>query len=167
MRIGRGPGPGGQLPVLVELAHLRFVEPGGDVPVDVTGVVAFDVRPQPGEVEATPRRGVRYPPWTRPSSRRTTRHSSMWSKRSGAVIMIQRSRLQRHVRHRHGAQYADEDAVGIEFVGQCLIRQHQPVPQHVECHFVDVVGQHVVAAAQERQRPAAQDERGRCPRARP
>ena len=39
--------PGGQLAVLVELAYLRFVEPGGDVPVDVPGVVAFVVRPRP------------------------------------------------------------------------------------------------------------------------
>src|ERR687897_970183 len=43
--------PGGQLAVLVELAYLRFVQPGGDVPVDVPGVVAFDIRPQPGEVK--------------------------------------------------------------------------------------------------------------------
>ena len=51
--------PGGQLAVLVELAHLRFVEPGSDVPVDVPGVVALDVRPQPGEVEtATAARGA-------------------------------------------------------------------------------------------------------------
>ena len=46
--------PGRQLAVLVELAHLRFVEPGGDVPVDVPRVVALDVRPQPGEVETAP-----------------------------------------------------------------------------------------------------------------
>src|SRR5215212_9519697 len=45
--------PRGQLTILVEFAYLRFIEPGSDVPVDVPGVVAFDVRPQPGEVEAS------------------------------------------------------------------------------------------------------------------
>jgi hypothetical protein len=45
--------PGGQLAVLVELAYLRFVQPGGDIPIDVPGVVAFDVGPQPGEVKTT------------------------------------------------------------------------------------------------------------------
>ena len=45
--------PGSQLAVLVELAYLRFVQPGGDIPVDVPGVVALDVRPQPGEVKTS------------------------------------------------------------------------------------------------------------------
>ena len=49
--------PRGQLTVLVEFAYLRFIEPGSDVPVDVPGIVALDVRPQSVEVEATP------PPW--------------------------------------------------------------------------------------------------------
>ena len=45
--------PRGQLTILVEFAYLRFIEPSGDVPVDVPRVVAFDVRPQPGEVETS------------------------------------------------------------------------------------------------------------------
>src|SRR5512133_2038743 len=45
--------PRGQLTILVEFAYLRFVEPGSDVPVDMPGVVAFDVRSQPGEVETS------------------------------------------------------------------------------------------------------------------
>ena len=169
--------PGGQLAVLVELAYLRFVEPGGDVPVDVPGVVAFVVRPHSGEVKTTPRRGVRYPPWTRPSSRRTTRHSSRCSRRSGAVIMAGGQGCRPHLPEAimaaaprpasDGAQDAREDGVGVEVVGQRLVRQHDAVAQHVERHLVDVVGQHVVPAAQERQRPAAQDERDRGPRARP
>jgi len=44
--------PCGQLTILVELAYLRFIEAGSDVPVDVPGVVALDVRPQTVEVES-------------------------------------------------------------------------------------------------------------------
>ena len=52
--------PGGQLAVLVELAYLRLVQPGGDVPVDVPGVVAFVVRRAiPAKSSPLPRRGVR------------------------------------------------------------------------------------------------------------
>src|SRR4051812_15936882 len=49
--------PCGQFAIFVELASLRFVEPGGDVPVDVPGIVALDIGPQPVEVESPP------PPW--------------------------------------------------------------------------------------------------------
>ena len=50
--------PRGQLTVLVELADLRFIEAGGDIPVDVPGIVALYVRPDSGEVEAaSPPRG--------------------------------------------------------------------------------------------------------------
>jgi len=61
-RHGRGPvqhQPDHELAVLVEHAKLRLVQPGGDVPVDVPGVVAFDVLAQPGEVcSGSPVRGA-------------------------------------------------------------------------------------------------------------
>src|SRR5215217_2919923 len=112
----------------------------------------------PAKSRPVPRRGVRYPPWTRPSSLRMTRHSSRCSRRSVAVIIFggsggssplltQGSWLQYHVRHRNGAQHAGEDGVGVEVVGQRLIRQHNAVAQYVEGHFVDVVGEHVVPAS--------------------
>ena len=160
--------PGGQLAVLVELAYLRFIEPGGDVPVDVPGVVAFDVRPQPGEVKtSTSSRGAipaldapvepAYDPPLQPVQQ-AVRPLIMFGGQGVVPLLIQRSWLQHHVRHGHGAQHADEDAVGVEVVGQRFVRQHDPVAQYVEGHFVDVVGEHVVPAAQERERPAAQDE---------
>jgi hypothetical protein len=43
--------PGGQLAVLVELAHVRHLQPGGDVPVDVAHVVVVLVLAQVGEIE--------------------------------------------------------------------------------------------------------------------
>src|SRR5215211_4430328 len=159
---------------------------------------------RPAKSKPVPRRGVRYPPWTRPSSRRTTRHSSRsssWSVpfifcggsggsspllagRAASSLFIgtarrpggqgghppcgtARSWLQHHIRHRHGAQHPDQDGVGVEVVGQRLVRQHNAVAQHVECHFIDVAREHVVPAAQERECPAAKDERDRGPRARP
>ena len=51
--------PHRELAVLVEQAKLRLVQPGGDVPVDVPGVVALDVLAQPGEVgSCSPVRGA-------------------------------------------------------------------------------------------------------------
>ena len=42
--------PDRELAVFGEDAQLRLVQPGGDVPVDVPGVVAFDVGAQAGQV---------------------------------------------------------------------------------------------------------------------
>ena len=50
--------PAGEVAVLVELAYLRFVEPGGDIPVDVPGVVALLVGRIPAKSSPLPRRGA-------------------------------------------------------------------------------------------------------------
>src|SRR5205823_1843086 len=46
--------PRGELTVLGEHAQLRLVQPRGDVPVDMPGVVALDVVAQPGQVGSRP-----------------------------------------------------------------------------------------------------------------
>ncbi len=64
-----------------------------------------------------------------------------------------------------GGEHPGDDRVGVDVVGQRLVGQHQAVPQHVEGQLADVRGQHVVAAAQERERPGAQYQGDRGARA--
>src|SRR5215212_7452539 len=98
--------PCGQLTILVELAYLRFIEPGSDIPVDVPGIVALDIGPQPVEVESAP------PPW----GSVTALKASVESPHDPPLQLEQqtvrpRSWLQHHVRHGHSAQHPDQDAV--------------------------------------------------------
>src|SRR5690606_9907242 len=60
--------------------------------------------------------------------------------------------IQWPLRGRQGLQDARDDLVGAESVGQGLVRQYQPVPEHVGNQVHDVVRQRIVTSAQEGQR---------------
>ncbi len=65
------------------------------------------------------------------------------------------------------ADDAPEQRVAVHVVGQRLERQHQPMAKDVEDHVEHVLGQHVVAAADEGQGPRGQDQVDRGTRTRP
>src|SRR5215217_4776563 len=56
------------------------------------------------------------------------------------------------VRHLHVLQHVVEHAVGVHAGGQRLVGEDEPVAQHVARDIADVARQHVVAAAQQRER---------------
>ena len=51
------------------------------------------------------------------------------------------------------ARTASMTCSGVDVVAERLVGQDEPVPQHVRCDRANVLGQHVLAAAHERQRP--------------
>src|SRR4051794_26727273 len=69
------------------------------------------------------------------------------------------------VRHAHLLEHVVEHAIGVDAGGQRLVRQHEPVAQHVARDVADVRRQHVVAPAQQRQRAARVHEVDRAARA--
>ena len=66
----------------------------------------------------------------------------------------------------HPLEHVVEHPVGVDAGGQRLVGEHDPVAQHVAGEVAHVDGQHVVAAAQQRERPAGVDEVDRPARAR-
>src|SRR2546421_7430417 len=110
-----------------------------------------------------PRKSVRYSPWSRPSSRRMTVHSTRLRMASGSCCD---TFLQRLRRRRDLLEHAIDDLLGRDVVRQRLVRQHEPVTQHVVDEIEDVLREDVRAAAHERERAAGEDEVDRRARAR-
>ena len=151
------------------LAHVRRLQPRGDVPVDVAHVVVVLVFAQVGEIEAeaAEQRAVvavqqavetadhrpLEPPQDAPQDlrgRRLGHGVSSGFSGAGTCCMHALDRARRRVMP----------------VGERLVGQHEAVAQHVGREVGDVLGQHVVAAAQERERPRALDQVDRRARAR-
>ena len=59
---------------------------------------------------------------------------------------------------RHGLHDPLDDVVGRHAVGERVVGEHQPVPKHVGGDVEDVLRQHVVAAADQGERPGGGDE---------
>ena len=64
----------------------------------------------------------------------------------------------RDLRQRHGLHDPLDDVVGRHAVGERVVGEHQPVPQHVGGDVEDVLRQHVVAAADQGERAGGGDE---------
>ena len=58
-----------------------------------------------------------------------------------------------------------EDPVGVDLLGERLVAEHEPVPERVLGERLDVLREHVVAAAEERERARRLDEADRPARA--
>ena len=188
--------PGLQLAVGDGLPDVRLGGAGGDRPVHPPDVVAGVVRPAPPPARCpgrAPGRGG-CPAAARPagagrsapacadaaSSRRRPRigrrHGGPRWRRRGhrSAPASDRAGCGRRatwrtgadLRQRHGLQHPGDDVVDRDAVGQRVVGQHQPVPQHVRRDVEDVLRQHVVAAADQRQRAGRGDDAERGPRRR-
>ena len=160
------------------LADVRDVGAGGDVPVDVAQVVAGLVLAQVGDVDPgaaehrpvvalqPPVEAADHPPL------QPAQHPLRGQRRlCGPLPIIRGARPARSRSGTSGSgtrvEQRPEQVVGRDVVGERLVGQHQPVPQHVPGQVPRVRGQRVVAAAQEGQRLGPEHHVDRGPRAGP
>ena len=171
--------PRRDLAVLVVLAHVRRLQPRRDVPVDVADVVVVLVFAQVGEVEAeaAEQRAVvavqqavepaEHRPLEPPQDALRIARSTGDVPPGGSGCDASDMRLERLLgRAESCCMILLDELVGVEAFGQRLVRQHQPMAQHVGRQVGHVLGQHVVAAAQEGERARALDQVDRRARAR-
>ena len=150
--------PAGDLAVLVVQPDVRHLHARRDVPVDVADVVhAAGTRAGRRGPRRGPGTGSGSRPGAVPSRRRTTCQSRRWRTRSGADADVAMA-MQGNHRDRDATDDGAQQVVGRDVVGECLVGQHQPVPQHVERHVQHVLGQRVVPAADEGERLRGQDQ---------
>ena len=162
------------------LADVRLARAGGDVPVDAPDVVARHVRPDLRELGAVavdvargsrrragPRCGVRCRCRARGAAPREAVRGRVCRACARPGVRSCRAFAPRQidVRHRHGGDHRVEDRLGAHLLGERLVGEDEPVPQRVLRQFVQVLGQDVVAPADQRQRPGRLDEADRAARA--
>src|SRR6266536_1111339 len=114
-----------------------------------------------------PRNSVRYPPWSRPSSRRMTCHSRRRNRRSAGLVTGSTAAARGYVRHGQRRHHLVQHRVSGDIVAERLVGEHQPMAQDVEDQVGEVAREGVLPAPDERQGARGQDQVDRGSGARP
>src|SRR5438132_10356386 len=91
-----------------------------------------------------PRKSVRYSPWSSPSRRRMTVHSTRLRMTSGFCCD---TFLQRLPRRGDLLEHPVDELLGGDAVRERLVREHEPVPEDIVDEIEDVCREDVGAAA--------------------